>query len=207
MRRDNSALAEKVDAAEMTPIRLGQDYRGTRGSARRWRVLLCQLSIVPEVAAHRKIVSVGLARQEPADWFFRAKMTPTSGVIARKAAGTLAFIYPTLDPDAGCLRVCPGWLLSVPRPRRTPERTPQTAVRGRIHERATARPPVPVEFRKSQRTGKSYLSGWLGKSRLIGFQGEEDRYGNPTFNLFVQGVEPRPEDKPRELVTVNGDRA
>ena len=58
-----------------------------------------------------------------------------------------------------------------------------------------------LAVRKSQRTGKPYLSAFLGKSRLIGFQGEEDRFGNPTFNLFVQAVEERREER-RELVVV-----
>ena len=35
-----------------------------------------------------------------------------------------------------------------------------------------------LSVRKSQRTGKSYLSGYLGRSRLIGFQSAEpDRWG------------------------------
>ena len=42
-----------------------------------------------------------------------------------------------------------------------------------------------VSVRKSARTGKSWLPGWLGRSRLIGFQGEDDRYGNPTFFFLI----------------------
>ena len=37
-----------------------------------------------------------------------------------------------------------------------------------------------LAVRKSQRTGKSYLTGWLGKSRLIGFPG---RAGNGQSNV------------------------
>ena len=60
-----------------------------------------------------------------------------------------------------------------------------------------------LSVRKSERTGKSYLSGWLGKSRLIGFQGEPDKFGNPTFELYLQAVEER-RDERRQLTTVDG---
>ena len=50
-----------------------------------------------------------------------------------------------------------------------------------------------LSVRKSQRTGKSYMTGWLGKSRLIAFQSAEpDRWGNVCFDVYVQAVEARP---------------
>ena len=56
----------------------------------------------------------------------------------------------------------------------------------------------------SQKTGRPYVTGWLGKSRLIGFAGEPDRYGNRTIDLYLQAVEERREQR-RELVA--GDPA
>jgi hypothetical protein len=49
----------------------------------------------------------------------------------------------------------------------------------------------------SQRTstrGQSCLSGWLGKARVIGFEGDPDQHGNPTWRIFV--AEPEPRDGP-----------
>jgi hypothetical protein len=58
-------------------------------------------------------------------------------------------------------------------------------------------------MRLSQRTsgkGRPYLSGWLGKARVVAFEGAEDQYGNATWDLYV--AEPREaEDRPRQ-----GDR-
>ena len=39
--------------------------------------------------------------------------------------------------------------------------------------------------------GKSYLSGYLGKASVIAFPGEPDRFGDPTWDLFVSEPEPR----------------
>ena len=63
-----------------------------------------------------------------------------------------------------------------------------------------------LSVRTSAKTGKPYVTGWLGKSRLIGFSGEPDKFGNRTIDLFLQAVpEPR-EDKPRrELVAANDE--
>ena len=41
-------------------------------------------------------------------------------------------------------------------------------------------------FRVSERTGRVYCYGWLGRSKLIGFPGEVDRHGNKTINLYLQ---------------------
>src|SRR3954453_17033169 len=48
----------------------------------------------------------------------------------------------------------------------------------------------------SERTsakGNAYLSGWLGKASVVAFRGEDDRHGNPTWDVFVSTPEPRPE--------------
>ena len=46
----------------------------------------------------------------------------------------------------------------------------------------------------SERTsarGNAYRSGWLGKASVVGFRGEPDKHGNPTWDLFVAEPEPR----------------
>jgi hypothetical protein len=41
----------------------------------------------------------------------------------------------------------------------------------------------------SERTsakGLAYLSGWLGKAKLVGFRSKEnDKYGNPVWEIYV----------------------
>jgi hypothetical protein len=55
----------------------------------------------------------------------------------------------------------------------------------------------------SEKTGRAYCTGFLGRAKLIGFPGEPDKWGNRTIDLFVQAVEERREQKPaRELVAV-----
>lgn len=44
--------------------------------------------------------------------------------------------------------------------------------------------------RKSAK-GNTYLSGWLGRANVVGFPGEPDKLGNPTWSLFVSEPEPR----------------
>ena len=39
--------------------------------------------------------------------------------------------------------------------------------------------------------GRPHLSGFLGKSRVVAFEGEADRFGNPTWDIFVAEPEPR----------------
>jgi hypothetical protein len=56
-----------------------------------------------------------------------------------------------------------------------------------------------LSVRTSQKTGRPYVTGWLGKSRLIGFASEPDKFGNRTIDLYLQANEER-----RELVAVNG---
>src|SRR5690349_22853924 len=53
----------------------------------------------------------------------------------------------------------------------------------------------------SQRTsakGNAYLSGWLGKASVVAFRGEDDRHGNPTWDVFVSTPEPRADDRKSE---------
>ena len=56
--------------------------------------------------------------------------------------------------------------------------------------------------------GNVYLAGWLGKARVVGFRGEEDEHGQPTWNLYLQEPEPRPQEdtqarvQPRENVAL-----
>ena len=61
-----------------------------------------------------------------------------------------------------------------------------------------------LSIRTSQKTGKPYVTGWLGKSRLIGFAGEPDKFGNRTIDVYLQAV-PEPREPRRELVTVNDE--
>ena len=55
--------------------------------------------------------------------------------------------------------------------------------------------------------GREYLSGYLGKARIVGFEGEPDKYGNPTWNIFVAEPEPRaarnPPRRPQERETAS----
>jgi hypothetical protein len=46
--------------------------------------------------------------------------------------------------------------------------------------------------RTSARTGRRYMSGWLGKASVVAFEaGEPDRYGNAQWEVFVSTPEPR----------------
>ena len=53
----------------------------------------------------------------------------------------------------------------------------------------------------SQRTsakGNSYLSGYLGKTSVVGFPGEPDKFGNETWDLFVSPAPPRQQPPPAQ---------
>ena len=52
--------------------------------------------------------------------------------------------------------------------------------------------------------GNKYLSGWLGKATMVAFAGEPDKFGNPTWDLFLSQPEPR-DAAPREPAE-QGDR-
>src|SRR4051794_27558432 len=47
--------------------------------------------------------------------------------------------------------------------------------------------------------GNAYLSGWLGKASVVAFRGEDDKHGNPTWDLFVSTPEPRRADAEQEV--------
>jgi hypothetical protein len=51
-----------------------------------------------------------------------------------------------------------------------------------------------------------YLSGWLGKARLVGFKAKElDQYGNEVWEIYAQEPEPKADsDRPR--VPTRGQR-
>ena len=41
--------------------------------------------------------------------------------------------------------------------------------------------------------GNAYLRGWLGASNVVGFQGEPDEEGRPTWQLFLAERQQRPQ--------------
>jgi hypothetical protein len=41
--------------------------------------------------------------------------------------------------------------------------------------------------------GNSYLAGWLGKASVVAFAGEPDKFGNPTWDVFLAEPEPKRE--------------
>ena len=43
---------------------------------------------------------------------------------------------------------------------------------------------VTLSVRQSAK-GNQYLSGWLGKASVVAFAGEPDKFGNPTWNIFL----------------------
>src|SRR4051794_37527247 len=56
----------------------------------------------------------------------------------------------------------------------------------------------------SERTsgkGNRCMSGWLGKASVVAFRGEDDKHGNPTWDMFVStpeaGQERDPAGRPR----------
>jgi hypothetical protein len=44
--------------------------------------------------------------------------------------------------------------------------------------------------------GKAYLRGWLGASNLVGFRGEPDDQGRPTWKLYLAERPPRADARP-----------
>ena len=50
----------------------------------------------------------------------------------------------------------------------------------------------------SERTsakGNRYMAGWLGKASVVAFRGEDDKHGNPTWDVFVSTPEQRPDQQ------------
>ena len=50
--------------------------------------------------------------------------------------------------------------------------------------------------RRTSAKGNSYLSGHLGKTSVVGFPGEPDKFGNETWDLFVSPAPPRQQPAP-----------
>ena len=57
---------------------------------------------------------------------------------------------------------------------------------------------------RQSKAGKSYVSGWLGKAKLLGWSGEPDKWENRTIDLYLTPVEPRLEPR-RGPATLDGD--
>ena len=46
--------------------------------------------------------------------------------------------------------------------------------------------------------GNVYLRGWLGASNLVGFRGEDDDQGRPTWNLYLVERQPKEDGRATE---------
>ena len=55
----------------------------------------------------------------------------------------------------------------------------------------TARVPLMTLSRRTSTKGNEYLSGWLGKAAVVAFPGSPDKFGNPTWDVFVRQPESR----------------
>jgi hypothetical protein len=51
--------------------------------------------------------------------------------------------------------------------------------------------PGPIRYRRAV--------GWLGKAKVVGFEGEADRFGSPTWDIFVAEPEPRGDERGQAL--------
>jgi hypothetical protein len=46
--------------------------------------------------------------------------------------------------------------------------------------------------KRTSAKGVAYLSGWLGKAKLVAFKSDEpDKYGNPVWNIYASEPEPK----------------
>ena len=52
--------------------------------------------------------------------------------------------------------------------------------------------------RRTSAKGNSYLSGYLGKTSVVGFPGEPDKFGNETWDLFVSPAPSRQQPAPTQ---------
>ena len=68
-------------------------------------------------------------------------------------------------------------------------------LRCRVQRLRRPAPPAGVGLTTGAEYRSKYLRGWLGGCDLVGFPGEADRFGNPTWRLFLKEREERP---PRE---------
>ena len=76
----------------------------------------------------------------------------------------------------------------------------------------TARVPLMTLSCRTSTKGNEYLSGWLGKAAVVAFPGEPDKFGNPTWDVFVRQPEPRdgsptPRRPVVEREVTSGDRS
>lgn len=44
---------------------------------------------------------------------------------------------------------------------------------------------------RTSAAGRHYLSGYLGKARVVAFTGEPDKWGNETWDVYLSEPEPR----------------
>ena len=52
--------------------------------------------------------------------------------------------------------------------------------------------------RRTSAKGREYLSGYLGKTSVVGFPGEPDKFRNETWDLFVSPAPPRQQSPPAQ---------
>jgi hypothetical protein len=45
--------------------------------------------------------------------------------------------------------------------------------------------------------GRQYLSGWLGKASVVAFTGQPDKFGNPTWDVFLSEPELKRDAAPK----------
>lgn len=58
------------------------------------------------------------------------------------------------------------------------------------------REPKVLLMQLTQRTsgkGNAYLTGWLGKAKLVGFKGEPDEHGNERWDVYAAEPQPKGE--------------
>jgi hypothetical protein len=60
---------------------------------------------------------------------------------------------------------------------------------------------------RQSKAGKSYVTGWLGKSKLVGWSGMPDKFGNRTIDLYLTPQEERREPRRELATTIDGELA
>ncbi len=70
-----------------------------------------------------------------------------------------------------------------------------------MNERPEAKVLLLTLSRRTSAKGREYMSGWLGKASVVAFQGEPDKFGNETWEVFVATPQPCGDG------TAAGDRA
>ena len=56
---------------------------------------------------------------------------------------------------------------------------------------STSRVLLTTLSRRTSTKGNEYLAGWLGRASVVAFPGEPDKFGNPTWDVFLSQPEPR----------------